>query len=231
MTLTFPSDPGAQTPVNTYGPDSSPLSTDNGVLYTWDGDKWVANKQISYDGRYVNVTGDTMTGDLTVPNLISQGTVTGTNIPTNGTIVGYQQGTWIPELTGSASGVTAITTTATFWTRIGNSVTVSFSFGSGDKVTSGDIRINGLPYACGADNILFQGFIGDRGPVTYGSGFDDMYVRISKPNSFMQLMQKNADNHGDFSSGSLPFNYNFRGFCTYVTDNTDWTPINGATVS
>ena len=69
MTLNFPTDPGAQTPVNTYGPDSTPLSTDNGVLYTWDGDKWVANKQISYDGRYVNVTGDTMTGDLTVPSL------------------------------------------------------------------------------------------------------------------------------------------------------------------
>ena len=69
MTLNFPSDPGAQTPVNTYGPDSTPLSTDNGVLYTWDGDKWVANGQNSYDGRYVNVTGDTMTGDLTVPSL------------------------------------------------------------------------------------------------------------------------------------------------------------------
>ena len=69
MTLNFPADPGAQSPVNTYGPDSTPLSTDNGVLYTWDGDKWVANKQISYDGRYVNVTGDTMTGDLTVPSL------------------------------------------------------------------------------------------------------------------------------------------------------------------
>ena len=29
-----------QTPVNTYGPDSTPDSTNNGVTYIWDGEKW-----------------------------------------------------------------------------------------------------------------------------------------------------------------------------------------------
>ena len=65
MTLNFPSDPGAQTPVNTYGPDSTPLSTDNGVLYTWDGEKWIANTT----GSYLPLSGGELTGDLTVPSL------------------------------------------------------------------------------------------------------------------------------------------------------------------
>ena len=42
-TLNFPSDPTAQTPSNTFGPDSTPDSTSNDVTYIYDGTKWVAN--------------------------------------------------------------------------------------------------------------------------------------------------------------------------------------------
>ncbi len=42
-TLNFPSDPSAQTPVNTFSPDSTPESTSNGVTYVYDGTKWVAD--------------------------------------------------------------------------------------------------------------------------------------------------------------------------------------------
>ncbi len=42
-TLNFPSDPSAQTPVNTFSPDSTPESTSNGVAYVYDGTKWVAD--------------------------------------------------------------------------------------------------------------------------------------------------------------------------------------------
>jgi hypothetical protein len=41
----------------------------NGVLYTWDGYKWEANSESAFDDKYVNIDGDTMTGDLTVPSL------------------------------------------------------------------------------------------------------------------------------------------------------------------
>ncbi len=49
--------------------DGSFTYDDNGVLYSWDGYKWTANSEQAYDDRYVEVTGDTMTGDLTVPSL------------------------------------------------------------------------------------------------------------------------------------------------------------------
>ena len=49
--------------------DGSFTYEDNGVLYSWDGYKWTANSEQAYDDRYVEVTGDTMTGDLTVPSL------------------------------------------------------------------------------------------------------------------------------------------------------------------
>lgn len=45
MTLSFPADPAAQTPVNTYSPTSTPESTDNGVTYIWDGGLWKASSR------------------------------------------------------------------------------------------------------------------------------------------------------------------------------------------
>ena len=60
--LNFPNAAGQPT-------DGSFTYEDNGVLYSWDGYKWTANSEPGYDTRYVEVTGDTMTGDLTVPSL------------------------------------------------------------------------------------------------------------------------------------------------------------------
>ena len=60
--LNFPNAAGQPT-------DGSFTYEDNGVLYSWDGYKWTANSEPGFDTRYVEVTGDTMTGDLTVPSL------------------------------------------------------------------------------------------------------------------------------------------------------------------
>ena len=64
-TLNFPSDPSTQTPVNTYSPDSTPLASDNGVTYVWDGEKWTATTS----SNFLPLSGGTLTGDLTVPSL------------------------------------------------------------------------------------------------------------------------------------------------------------------
>ena len=64
MALNFP-DPATQTPVNTWSPTSTPSATTNGTTYTWDGEKW----RVSGSPAFVNISGDTMTGDLTVPSL------------------------------------------------------------------------------------------------------------------------------------------------------------------
>ena len=43
MTLSFPADPAAQTPANTYSPTSTPdANTSNDSVYLWDGAKWTA---------------------------------------------------------------------------------------------------------------------------------------------------------------------------------------------
>ena len=60
--LNFPSTTGQPT-------DGSFTYTENGVIYTWNGSYWAANNAENLDSRYVNVDGDTMTGDLTVPSL------------------------------------------------------------------------------------------------------------------------------------------------------------------
>ena len=46
-------------------PTTGDTFTENSVLYTWDGEKWTANKGSA--DLYVEKTGDTMTGDLTAP--------------------------------------------------------------------------------------------------------------------------------------------------------------------
>ena len=56
--LNFPANPGFN---ETY--------EENGVVYIWDGEKWRANTQAAFDNNFVNVDGDTMTGNLTVPSL------------------------------------------------------------------------------------------------------------------------------------------------------------------
>ena len=40
--------------------------TFEGVIYSWNGTYWSANSENDYDARYVEVTGDNMTGDLTL---------------------------------------------------------------------------------------------------------------------------------------------------------------------
>ena len=57
--LNFPPTAGEPT-------DGSFTYEDNGVLYSWDGYKWEANSDSGFDSKYVEVTGDNMTGNLTL---------------------------------------------------------------------------------------------------------------------------------------------------------------------
>ena len=55
-----------QFPANKFVNDTFPY---NGLTYVWDGEKWTASGAAAFEDAYVNVSGDTMTGDLTVPSL------------------------------------------------------------------------------------------------------------------------------------------------------------------
>lgn len=75
MALNFPTNPAAQTPINTYSPTSTPdTNTDNNLTYVFDGVKWTT----SGSPPFLMKSGGTMTGTLTVPTLNATDTTTGT---------------------------------------------------------------------------------------------------------------------------------------------------------
>ena len=59
MSIQFPASPS----------ENDTFVASNGVSYTFKNGGWYANDQAGLDDRYVNVDGDQMTGDLTVPSL------------------------------------------------------------------------------------------------------------------------------------------------------------------
>jgi hypothetical protein len=66
-----------QFPANPNDGDSF-TSQENGVTYTFDatgGGGWTANNPAGIDDEYVNIDGDTMTGDLALPNLEASGNI------------------------------------------------------------------------------------------------------------------------------------------------------------
>ena len=77
MALNFPNNPSTGQTHNAA----------NGVTYRYDGEKWITQGSymaaVDPDAEYVNVSGDTMTGDLTV-----DGTVQVAGDPNNGTAAG-----------------------------------------------------------------------------------------------------------------------------------------------
>ena len=100
MALNFPANPAAQTPINTYGPTSTPeANTSNNLTYYFDGVTWGT---VTTPLPFVSKSGDTMTGDLTVPSL-NGGALAGLrNKIINGGMSIWQRGTG--RFINSASG-------------------------------------------------------------------------------------------------------------------------------
>ena len=96
-TLAFPDTAGQPT-------DGSFTYEANGVIYSWTGDYWAANNAQGFDHRYVNVDGDQMTGDLTVPSL-NGGPLAGfRNQIINGNMYFHQRQPTDAAITSSTSG-------------------------------------------------------------------------------------------------------------------------------
>ena len=140
-------------------------------------------------------------------------------------VVGYQQGTWTPV----ASEGTISTITQSVWSRIGNTLYISVKMqGFSDRASAEDITITGIPY--------------EQGPagVSIGScrlqsitGYTDGYVvpQISKTTIRFVISESSASNlylqHSNIQTSGSHITFTI----TYLTDNTDWTPIIGAAVS
>ncbi|QIN96642.1 hypothetical protein [Synechococcus phage S-N03] len=225
MAITFPTDPGAQTPANTFSPSSTPVANSaNGNTYVWNGTAWTT-QQANLE-QYVNVAGDTMTGPLTGTSATYSGNIAAANIPTQGSIVGYQQGLWTPTAPGTAS--IAPTAERCVWTRTGNEVTVwayisQINSGSTDGTT---LYFKNLPYP-----ILFNGVIGPAMIQNCGRASSSSYVSSTSQGiafyesasaTWQSVTLQSINSAGN--NGSAFFGG------TYITDDTTWTPINGATV-
>jgi len=180
----------------------------NNVTYTWDATAgiWTANSAAALDDRFVNVSGDTMTGALNVP-----AAATGTEVPQSQQVVLKTGDTMAGDLTfndGSSNvidvDVAAGTVTATDGTE---SVVVSKG---GTVVATGDVQMTSLNSGqlAGFRNQLINGDlrIWQRGTTSYAAGGSN-------------FLYSSADRWGLFSdtsgnsmarSGTTPANGEFR---------------------
>ncbi|QIN96931.1 hypothetical protein [Synechococcus phage S-H34] len=220
MAITFPTDPGAQSPVNTFSPSSTPVANSaNGNTYVWNGTAWTT-QQANLE-QYVNVAGDVMTGPLTGTSATYSGNIAAANLPTNGSIVGYQQGTWTPDC--SVSGSVAAVAKG-YWTRVGNQVTVvwrlQFSTLGGNGSSLG---VSGFPYSNGLD-IHVPGVIRES---TNTGAIYTCQINAAQDEGVM-----NSYEGGTLGSvRTLRTDEQYDGCIAYITNDTTWTPLNGATVS
>ena len=102
---------------------------------------------------FVRITGDSMSGDLTVPNLVVSGGVYLGGTGAANKLDDYEEGTWTPTFTTSGTDFGSITydgITGGLYTKIGNMVHIQATIRT-DAVTvgsaSGSLYIGGLPYA------------------------------------------------------------------------------------
>ena len=164
-------------------------------------------------------------------------------------VPGYQQGTWTPSIQPATAGNSSFTPNTNganggAFARIGNlvkltgNVTGTFVLGTG----TGQMHISGFPYlnAAGPQNGGFGGLVfcyvagvGARaGAVVSGA-----IIPLSQDYAAVYERQVGASQDtgeaavpaSNIATGVNAVNIHFT--AVFVTDNTDWTPINGATVS
>ena len=185
---------------------------------------------------YGKLNGDTTTTILANGSASFAGAITaeGRDVPT------YQQGVWTPEFVYASGGSGWLGNTFSsgpfyttgFWTRTGNMVYFQYYPGNFElsSGTGQQARINNLPYAAssGGGNSSYGIF-----NITYSDAFNAVsagaistgYVEAGQ--TYMFPCEPNSRVSATWASSGVTMMI----AGSYITDNTDWTPINGATVS
>ena len=164
--------------------------------------------------------------------LANDGTTTipgGTNRPQ---IVGYQHGLWTPAPTEGS--IKAIVTERNTWSRIGNTVMLcGFVQEFTDRSSSG-IRVIGAPYDT---SFTMSGSASSSYIATANGGITLCYITYNtnvSPRSEINFLTT-SKTKADAWIGpkySQVNNTNAIYFAvTYLTDDTTWAPINGATIT
>ena len=202
---------------------------------------------------------DTITSDQTFTFPDTGGEVA--TIPAGGSAVGYQSGLWSPDfkgeggnswwiLNGVPNGNAAETWSSFTWNRIGQTVTLSATLGVkvlGVPSDTDELVLTNIPYKSALGNQL--------GPNTYRPFVETcMTSSFSKATTTYTSISAVVNNMGAasgiYSGEMVYFLWNNLNLAVvpvqanqiavsgqiyftlqYLTDDTTWTPINGATVS
>lgn len=255
MAIVFPTDPGAQTPVNTFSPTSSPVvNTTNNNRYLWNGVAWT----VQNDSRYVNIDGDTMTGTLNAPAM---------NVDGN-SVVGYQEGFWAPsvavlgaDIANGYNGIWAwegVPNSSTgpggaspymdpnqfehTWHRIGSMVTLTAwgTFLVSDASMTSRLVWTRLPYPIRQPiNQTYYALSGSAilqsvpFPTNMYNAASYMWTGTGGNDDLVGIrFSSNIETFGvDMVGKDIAANATISYTITYQTSDTTWTPNNGATVN
>ena len=154
------------------------------------------------------------------------------NLPTQGQIVGYQQGLYTPVPTKGT--VTSIPERC-YWIRVGNKITINGSATDISNNSSGDsFEITGVPYSCSAES--YGSSMATRIATIISTTSCQVSASYINPDSKISFYV-NAPAPGNsakvivYSDIDSPSASTVYWQITYMTDDTTWTPINGATLS
>lgn len=163
--------------------------------------------------------------EITAPDVAGDQTFT---LPAvGGNLVVYQEGVWTPVLS-----VGSYVTASAYWTRIGNRVEVDVSVTNfTDSTTSSAIELSGLPYDRTTESFSTQGAT----RVRYIDFDNYVSCGITSASAIRFYSSNSGDaaatlNHSDIvtaNKNSAQFIFNL----SYLTNDTTFVPINGATIS
>ena len=187
---------------------------------------------------YSELTAPAVAGDQTFTFPAAGGTLA--TQPSNGSVPGYQQGTWTPAFslsnatTGTSTTASPLGTPAT-WVRVGNQVTIS----AWTELTSlgnltGNPGITGAPYP--ADSGYYSGTVSywlfKNNTISAGITITGLVPTID-PHALLirQLTAANTSMQQPTYGTGVDVGTQLIFTITYCTDNTTWSPSNGAVVS
>ena len=145
-------------------------------------------------------------------------------VPAGGQVVGYQQGVWIPAINQGS-----VDFNGPIWSRVGNMVTIesrvkNFTQTSGTK----SIEVSNFPYqfdfttaAGGTAGSVMSSNTEKICQCSYMNGVGDLNFYVAGLNAVWSSLR--------FQDVAVSTEIVFQ--ITYRTDDTTWTPQNGATLS
>ena len=210
MSLNFPANP---TNGDTY--------TSGSITYTYQDPpgKWTASTQVNLDSRYVNVSGDTMTGDLSAPKgTFSTGVLFGTDTADANTLDDYEEGTWDPKFFNNANSSTTSVYSAVY-TKVGNQVTVYayIKLTSKGMVTTEPLEIHGLPYVSEAGYRYFSCTVGYWADWNTSMSYISGTVQDNTDYILLRGITTQAIGTTNFTGAHVKTNSQILFTCTYFT--------------